>query len=209
MRIVVGFFILFAVVVIALGNPEISNMVSTLDNSLKAALCTAIVAVSVVVFSQWRFDERQREQHEHNLKTKEYERKQDKAEKIHLLSQDVESEFRLLHFQLVKSGSKELKALNIKEREIQFNIFFESGHKITENCSQIVTLIKIYFPKIDTKPMESTNFQYDDILEGVVESLETEKTDLLSKKTDTISLAFKKLQNEVKRDVTAFWDKSN
>jgi hypothetical protein len=150
MRIGIGFFVFFvffAVFVACLGIPEISNMVSTLDNSLKAALCTAIVAVLVVVFSQWRFDERQRKQHEHDLKLKLDEKLTDKKEQLanQIMLANTEILTLMPHAQEANDnrlvqGNKETIAPYLK---IKYEIY--------EKIDKSQCLIELYFPSLSTE----------------------------------------------------------
>ena len=180
---------------------QISSTFLALDNSLKATLITALVAIIGVLFSQWCFDERQVKQHAHDLKVKEYERKQDKTEEIIALEKSINATAFLL-------------ADNIAAyRQEQSSNFLREISKLKVELSgelaQFYGLIEIYFNTISTTETNELSHIYNDLIGNMSSCLSgtniSNPYDLTDEFTDKIT----KLSSSTIKELIEFRNKTD
>jgi len=101
MRRIVGGFIGLVFVVFCLQMPEIYNSITKFfkyfdDPKVVATFFTGFLAISAVLYSQWRFDKRLEKQHQNDLAIKAEKLALEKKEEVFLLCVSLHP--KLIHF---------------------------------------------------------------------------------------------------------------
>lgn len=171
-RIVVG-VIGLVVVVFCLQTPEIYNGIAKFfkyfdEPKVVATIFTGILAISAVIYSQWRFDRRLEKQHQNDLEMKAEEIALNKKEEVLTICETICSyieDLIKIKGHIVDNTRKEGEEIS-KEYLDSIEIGLSTNRKIQVNINKLQLLIPSYFPKTKTvfcEVMESFILYRDEV----------------------------------------------
>ncbi|MGS0675784.1 hypothetical protein [Shewanella sp. 125m-1] len=170
-----------------------------------ATMVSFVVAIAAVVVTQVWFDIRQKKQHEHDLNTKERERKQDKAEEIIFILEDIKY---IVSQTLVRAKTQALKE-NQEIEEVQK--IHDDIYEIRSLLSKSIGIIQMNF--LIKEELINVADMADNFIEAV-HSLITDPSNenssvMIEEERSNFDDALISLADSIKQEVMSFLDKPN
>lgn len=188
-----------------------------------ATMVSFVAAIAAVIVTQIWFDIRQKRQHkhdierqetqhsaewerlkiqyEHDLKAKEFERKQDKAEQIITLEKLINANAFLL--------SDNVAAFNQNKNSEFIREISKLKVEISGDLAQIFGLIELYFNTISVDEINDLNFIHTDFIANMASCLSGATNANPYDLADDLAQKMSEITNRTTKELLHFWDGPN